>query len=156
MAEEVTETTEATGVQGLFNTAAKPVKKPHEMTGLALAYMGDAVWEIIIREHLLQKGEMKPDRLHKFATKFVKAKAQSDVLHMLLPGLSEEELSIVKRGRNAKSGSTPKNGSLIDYRHATGFESLMGYLYLRGEYARLHELAGAAIQWLLDETNQPT
>ncbi|TCP52310.1 ribonuclease-3 family protein [Tumebacillus sp. BK434] len=155
MAEEV-EVRTASGVQGLFDAAAKPVKKPHEMTGLALAYMGDAVWEIIIREHLLQSGEMKPDRLHKFATKFVKAKAQSDVLHMLMPGLSEEELSIVKRGRNAKSGSSPKNGNLIDYRHATGFESLLGYLYLRGEYNRLHELSGAAINWLLDETNQPT
>ncbi|ASS77288.1 ribonuclease III [Tumebacillus algifaecis] len=121
------------------------------MTGLALAYMGDAVWEIFVREHLLQCGEMKPDRLHKFATKFVNAKAQSDVLHLLMPTLSEEELTIVKRGRNAKSGSSPKNGSLIDYRHATGFESLIGYLYLCGAYERLQELAKTAIQTLTEK-----
>jgi ribonuclease-3 family protein len=143
---------ERAGVQGLLNTEATPVKKPHEMTGLALAYMGDAVWEILIREHLLQAGEMKPDRLHKLATKYVKAKSQADVLHMLLPTLTEEELSIVKRGRNAKSGSSPKNGNLIDYRHATGFESLLGYLYLLGRFDRLHELAGNAIAWLEQET----
>ncbi len=148
-------TEEHAGIRQLLNRQTKPVKKPQEMTGLALAYIGDAIWEIFIREHLVQSGEMKPDRLHKFATKYVKAKAQSDVLHMLMQTLSEAEQTIVKRGRNAKSGSTPKNGSLIDYRHATGFESLIGYLYLQGEFDRLQELAGIAIAWLERAESQP-
>jgi len=123
-------------------------KKPHEISGLALAFLGDAVWEILIRQHLLTKGEMKPDRLHKFSTRYVKAKAQSDVLHMLMEELTEDELSIVKRGRNAKSGSSPKNADMIDYRYATGFESLLGYLHLQGRHERIAELAGRGIQWL--------
>ncbi|WP_323372985.1 Mini-ribonuclease 3 [Tumebacillus lacus] len=128
-------------------------KKPNEMPGLALAYIGDAVWEILVREHLLCLGEMKPDRLHKFATRYVKAKSQSDVLHHIMETLSEEELSVMKRGRNAKSGSVPKNADLIDYRHATGFEALLGYLYLQRRYDRVQEIAQAGISFL---ENQPT
>ncbi|MBL0389427.1 Mini-ribonuclease 3 [Tumebacillus sp. ITR2] len=129
------------------------VKKPQEMPGLPLAYMGDAVWEMFIRQHLLCKGEMQPNRLHKYATRYVKAKSQADVLHFLSDSLSEEEMNVVKRGRNAKSGSTPKNGDLIDYRYATGFESLLGYLYLQARYDRLQELATHAIQWLESQDN---
>jgi ribonuclease-3 family protein len=139
-------------VQGL--THHKPLtKKPNEMPGLALAYMGDAVWEMYIRQHLLCKGEMQPNRLHKYATRYVKAKSQADVLHFLAESLSEEEMSVVKRGRNAKSGSTPKNGDIIDYRYATGFESLLGYLYLHGRYDRLQDLAAHAIEWLESQDN---
>jgi ribonuclease III family protein len=137
-------------VQGLVGLlpATKMVKKPNEMPGLALAYIGDAVWEIIVRQQLLYAGEMKPDRLHKFATRFVKAKSQSDVLHFLFGQLTEEETAVVKRGRNAKSGSVPKNADVIDYRHATGFECLLGYLYLKKRYDRLQELSSSAIAWL--------
>ncbi|PWK05655.1 Mini-ribonuclease 3 [Tumebacillus permanentifrigoris] len=139
-------------IQGL--TLNKPlVKKPHEMPGLALAYMGDAVWEMYIRQHLLCKGEMQPNSLHKYATRYVKAKSQAGVLHFLAESLSEEEMSVMKRGRNAKSGSTPKNGDLIDYRHATGFESLLGYLYLQGRFERLQELATRSIEWLESQDN---
>ncbi|KEO81715.1 Mini-ribonuclease 3 [Tumebacillus flagellatus] len=129
------------------------VKKPNEMPGLALAYMGDAVWEMFVRQHLLCKGEMQPNRLHKYATHYVKAKSQADVLHYLTESLSEEELAVVKRGRNAKSGSTPKNGDIIDYRYATGFESLLGYLYLHGRFDRLQELASRSIEWLESQDN---
>lgn len=129
------------------------VKKPHEMPGLALAYMGDAVWEMYIRQHLLCKGEMQPNRLHKYATRYVKAKSQADVIHFLADSLTEEEMAVVKRGRNAKSGSTPKNGDIIDYRHATGFESLLGYLYLQERYERLQEVASRSIQWLESQDN---
>src|SRR5689334_929348 len=145
-------TVDVSGLVGLL-PATEMVKKPNEMPGLALAYLGDAVWEIIIRQHLLAQGEMKPDRLHKFATRYVKAKSQSDVLHVLLDGLSEEETAVVKRGRNAKSGSIPKNADVIDYRHATGFECLLGYLYLQGRHERIRELVGTAITWL--ETQLP-
>lgn len=146
-------TVDTTGLQALKALGgATPVKKPHEISGLALAFLGDCVWEILIRQHLLTKGEMKPDRLHKFSTRFVKAKAQSDVLHLLMEELTEEEMSIVKRGRNAKSGSSPKNADMIDYRHATGFESLLGYLHLQGSHERIAELAGKGILWLEQQT----
>lgn len=143
------------GLKGLEHLIpqSQPVKKPNEMPGLALAYIGDAVWEIFVRQHFLYAGEMKPDRLHKFATRYVKAKSQSDVLHQLFERLTEEEIAVVKRGRNAKSGSIPKNADVIDYRHATGFESLFGYLYLQKRFERLQELAGHAIDWL--ETQYP-
>lgn len=146
-------TVDTTGLNLLqATTGITPVKKPHEISGLALAFLGDAVWEILIRQHLLTKGEMKPDRLHKFSTRYVKAKAQSDVLHLLMDDLSEDELSIVKRGRNAKSGSSPKNADMIDYRHATGFESLLGYLHLQGRHDRISELAGRGIAFLEQQT----
>lgn len=140
-------TVDVSGLVGLL-PATEMVKKPNEMPGLALAYIGDAVWEIIVRQHLLYAGEMKPDRLHKFATRFVKAKSQADVLHMLFEHLTEEETAVVKRGRNAKSGSVPKNADVIDYRHATGFECLLGYLYLQKRYDRLQELTSSALSWL--------
>ena len=144
-------TIDIAGLQGL-SSQEQMVKKPQEMPGLALAYIGDAVWEILVREHLLCCGEMKPDRLHKFATRFVKAKAQSDALHEIAGELTEEETSVMKRGRNAKSGSTPKNADLIDYRHATGFEALLGYLYMQRRYDRLQELAGRALNFLKNQT----
>jgi ribonuclease-3 family protein len=133
----------------------KPLaKKPHEMPGLALAYIGDAVWEMVIREHLLLCGEMLPSRLHKMATRFVKAKAQADALHALLDRLTEEEQGVVRRGRNAKSGSAPKNAEMIDYRHATGFESLLGYLYLQRRFDRLREITGQALEFLEQQNEQ--
>ena len=126
------------------------------MPGLALAYIGDAVWEILVREHLLCLGEMKPDRLHRYSTRYVKAKAQADVLHHVQELLNEEELAVMKRGRNAKSGSVPKNAELIDYRHATGFEALLGYLYLQRRYERVQELASAGIAFLESQTANQT
>jgi len=144
-------TLDLTGLTGLASTSPL-ARKPAEMPGLALAYIGDAVWEILVREHLLCKGEMKPDRLHKHATTYVKAKAQSDALHLLLPDLTEEEQGVVKRGRNAQSGSRPKNADMIDYRHATGFESLIGYLYMERRHDRLKELSERAMAWLIEHT----
>jgi len=141
------------GLQGLVTDGALS-KKPQEMPGLALAYIGDAVWEILVREHLLARGEMKPDRLHKFATRYVKAKAQSDALHLLQETLTEEEQAVVKRGRNAQSGSKPKNADMIDYRHATAYEALLGYLYMSRRFERLHELTGRVLAWLDEHTDK--
>lgn len=148
-------TVDITGLKALKAMGGQSAaKKPNEISGLALAFLGDAVWEILIRQHLLIKGEMKPDRLHKFSTRYVKAKAQSDVFHLLMEreALTEEEISIVKRGRNAKSGSSPKNADMIDYRHATGFETLLGYLHLQGQHERIGELASIGIEWLEQQT----
>lgn len=107
---------------------------------LVLAYAGDAVYELYVRTMILSQGNAPVHKLHKRSIEFVKAKAQSDILHSLMDGLSEEEQDIVRRGRNAKSGTIPKNADVTEYKYATGFETLLGYLYIKGDYTRLLEL----------------
>ncbi|SHH85111.1 ribonuclease-3 family protein [Caloranaerobacter azorensis DSM 13643] len=110
------------------------------LSPLQLAYIGDAIYELLIRTYLLSKKNISVNELHKEAVKYVKAKAQADIVHNLQDKLTEEEWSIIKRGRNAKSGSAPKNAELIDYKYATGFETLMGFLYLIGDNERIYEI----------------
>lgn len=107
---------------------------------LALAYQGDAVYELMVRTYLLTKEEGSVNTLHKRAAAFVSAAAQSRFMETLEPKLSEEELDVYHRGRNAKSHSRPKNAEMIAYRRATGFEALFGFLYLCGREERLEEL----------------
>lgn len=116
---------------------------------LALAYMGDAIYEVHIRHHLLLSGQVKPNKLHKEATNYVSAKAQSAVLHYMLDEklLSEEEEAVVRRGRNAKSGTVPKNTDVQTYRYSTAFEALIGYLYGSKQEERLNELIRISIQY---------
>ena len=116
---------------------------------LALAYMGDAIYEVHIRHHLLLSGQVKPNKLHKEATNYVSAKAQSAVLHYMLDEklLSEEEEAVVRRGRNAKSGTVPKNTDVQTYRYSTAFEALLGYLYGSKQEERLNELIRISIQY---------
>lgn len=113
-----------------------------QLNSLALAYMGDAVYEEYVRRHLLQSGKVKPHHLHREGTKYVSAKAQCQVLFRMLDEqlLTEEEYAVVMRGRNAKSGTVPKNTDVQTYRYSTAFEALMGYLYLSAENERLEEL----------------
>lgn len=110
------------------------------LSPLQLAYIGDAVYELFIRTFLIGTKNIPVNELHKEAVEYVKAKAQADITHYLENKLTEEEWQIVKRGRNAKSGSAPKNANLLDYRYATGFETLIGYLYLNGNYERILEI----------------
>ncbi|MDM5335560.1 Mini-ribonuclease 3 [Ureibacillus composti] len=119
-----------------------------QLNALALAYMGDAVLEQKVREHLLLSGRSKPNRLHKEATNYVSAKAQSMIIHRLIDEnyLSEEELAVFKRGRNAKSGSVPKNTDVQTYRNSSGFEAVLGSLYLTKQHTRLYELIEYAIE----------
>ncbi|SET72736.1 ribonuclease-3 family protein [Oceanobacillus limi] len=119
-----------------------------QMKSLALAYMGDAIYEVYVREYLLKTGQVKPQQLHKHAVTFVSAKAQSSVILNWLEAdiLTDEEQSIVKRGRNAKSGSIPKNTSVQTYRYSTAFEALIGYHYLSNNEERLAELLDKAVQ----------
>jgi len=119
-----------------------------QLNSLALAYMGDAVYENYVRHHLLQNGKVRPNQLHKEATKYVSAKAQSQVIHRMLSDqlLSEEEIAVVMRGRNAKSGSVPKNTDVQTYRYSTAFEALIGYLYLLKRDDRLKELILASFR----------
>lgn len=109
------------------------------LSPLQLAYIGDAVYELLVRTYLLNK-RLPVNKLHNVAIKYVKAKAQAEIVHLLENILTDEEQRIVKKGRNAKSNTMPKNATVIDYKYATGFEALIGYLYLKGKDARIQEL----------------
>ena len=110
---------------------------------LTLAYIGDAAYELVVRTFLVDQGNSRPDKLHRKASSMVKAAAQAAMAEALKDSLTEEELSVYRRGRNAKSPTMAKNASMSDYRKATGFEALMGYLYLKGEQRRLIDLVYA-------------
>lgn len=109
------------------------------MGPLQLAYVGDACYELMVRTFLLDKN-LSVNLLHRETTKYVKAQAQAQIVHKLEEVLSEEEKSIVRKGRNTKTNTNPKNANLIDYKYATGFEALFGYLYLTNQNTRLEEL----------------
>lgn len=120
---------------------------PELLNSLALAYMGDAIYEARVRHHLLLKGNVRPNQLHRESTKFVSAKAQAYIIHEMFNGneFDEKEEAVVKRGRNAKSGTTPKNTDVQTYRYSTAFEALLGYHYLSGNKDRLNNLMEKAI-----------
>lgn len=107
---------------------------------LTLAYIGDAIYELVIRTILVERGNTQVNKLHQRASRLVKASAQSAIIEKLKPYLSEAEMSVFKRGRNAKSFTMAKNASMSDYRRATGFEALMGYLYMTEQWDRMLEL----------------
>lgn len=107
---------------------------------LTLAYIGDAIYELVIRTILVEKGNTQVNKLHQRASKLVKASAQSAIIEKLKQYLTDEEMGVFKRGRNAKSFTMAKNASMSDYRRATGFEALMGYLYLTEQWDRMLEL----------------
>ncbi|MCI6022130.1 MAG: ribonuclease III domain-containing protein [Clostridia bacterium] len=117
---------------------------------LTLAYIGDDAYDLVIRTYLLGKGNMPVNKLNRMANELVKAKAQSDMMDVIEPMLDEEEHAVYKRGRNAKSYTKAKNATVADYRRATGFEALMGYLYLQGRLVRMVELIRAGIIERLD------
>lgn len=110
-----------------------------ELNILSLAYLGDSVYELYVREYLLKKGIVKVKELQKQATGYVSAKNQVKILEKIKENLTEEEIEIVKKGRNAKSHKAPKNTDILTYKHATGFETLIGYLYLNNT-ERLNEI----------------
>ena len=109
---------------------------PEELNGLTLAYLGDAVLEIMVREKVIESGYTDVGKLNNMARTFVRATEQSTAVDKILPLLDDEEMSIIKRGRNAK-GNTPKSASTVEYRRATGFEALFAFLHLKGRTERL-------------------
>lgn len=113
---------------------------------LVLAYIGDAVYEVYIRTLLVSSGSFSVHRLHQLSIGYVKAKAQSDIIHTMLESLTPEEQDVVRRGRNAKSGTIPKNADVAEYKYATGFESLVGYLYLKKDFERLMQVLRQAVE----------
>lgn len=113
---------------------------------LTLAYIGDAIYELVVRTVLVERGNTQVKKLHQRASRLVKASAQSAMIETLKPYLTEEEMSEFKRGRNAKAATMAKNATMSDYRRATGFEALMGYLYLTEQWERMLELMKIGIR----------
>ncbi|MBO5779262.1 MAG: ribonuclease III [Clostridia bacterium] len=126
--------------------------EPGQMKTADLAYLGDAVIELWVRERLLQKGVCGSGRLNKAALCYVKATAQAAAVMELLPMLTEEETAIWKRGRNSHCGSVPKSANVAEYRAATGLEVLCGYLRLTGRVERIDALLAAGYRSMEEQT----
>lgn len=116
-----------------------------QLNPIVLAYIGDSVYELFVRTAVLKK-ETKVNNLHKESVKYVKAEAQAEALKVIAEELTEEETNIIRRARNNKSISIPKNCSHMDYRNATGFEALIGYLYLTNQNERLKEVIDKSLK----------
>lgn len=121
-----------------------------QMNPLTLAYVGDAVLELHVRKHLVAQGLTKPNDLHQRAVQYVAAEGQAYVLHRLLDSgeLSDEETGVVRRGRNAKSASIPKNTDVQTYRYGTAFEALIGYHHLNGNEERTESIITLMFRWI--------
>lgn len=123
----------------MFETDEKKISG-NAYNGLSLAFIGDAVYEIFVREHLLENGSLQVGKLHKMAVEFVRASFQANVFDFLEPIVTEEECAILHRGRNASATHIPKGANAIEYRKATGVEALFGWLYLEGKSQRAREI----------------
>ena len=120
--------------------------KTGEMNGSSLAYLGDAVIELMVRQMLLSRDTGDVGKMNKIADGLVRATYQSQAMDRLMPILTEEEIAVFKRGRNTHSHTVPKSAKVSDYRKATGMEALFGFLYLEGRQERLSELFSAAFE----------
>ncbi len=116
------------------------IENPKLLSPLVLAYMGDAVYEMLVRERIIKKANMAVKKLHSITVTYVCANAQAKAVDIIYDMLSEEEIEIFKRGRNAHSNTVPKNVNPTIYRRATGFEALLGYLYFKADNKRISEL----------------
>ncbi len=125
----------------LFET--KPEVDIHEMSPVALAFVGDAVLELLVRARLVGSTRLQPNRLHTVATHYVSAHAQCRELDILEPLLTEAEANVLRRGKNASKASVAKHATVQEYRASTGLECLLGWLYLRGENDRIQQLFDA-------------
>lgn len=130
-------------IHGVFGGGEADIRTYSPLT---LAYIGDAVFEMIIRTLIVEQGQRAANTLHKHTTKIVCAQTQAKLIDAVYEHLTEEEQDIYRRGKNTKLHSTAKNASLSDYRKATGFEALCGYLYLRDDTARIVRLVRQALE----------
>ena len=118
----------------------------NDYSPLTLAYIGDGIYEIVVRTIIVDEANRQVNKIHKASSQLVKAQSQAKMIHLIMDMLTEEEKSIYKRGRNAKAVTRAKNASMSDYRVATGFEALMGWLYLGGQSDRMMELMKTGIE----------
>lgn len=116
--------------------------KTDEISPLTLAFVGDGVYDLLVREYLVRKANRPVGELNKIKVSLVNCKSQADFAKQIMPNLTDKEMSVYKRGRNAAPKCTPKNGSIADYHSATGLECLFGYLHLNGTTDRINELFG--------------
>ena len=132
--------------QYAFQTLQMPEYDVVSYSPLTLAFLGDAVYELIIRTMVVTKANTNPNLLNKQSSSLVKAATQAEMMRTLMDHLSESELAVYKRGRNAHSATKAKNATVADYRTATGFEALMGYLYLQGKLTRIIDLVQLGLE----------
>ena len=129
-----------------FIERTKSEAEINTLSPLTWAYVGDSVYELFIRMYLVNTTKLKPHKLHIEAIKYVKAKAQADILQKIDKALTDKEKEIVKRGRNAENHHLPKNATVQEYMHSTGFEALIGYLYLTKQDERLQDILKLCVQ----------
>ncbi len=141
----------------IFDFIAKEMNlEEHDLrtySPLTLAYLGDAVYEVIIRTIVVSKGNTQVNKLHKKSSELVKAQAQDTFIKGLMDIITEEEMGYYKRGRNAKSYTSAKNATIVDYRMATGFEALVGYLYLSNQSDRMMDLIKKGLDIIEERSN---
>lgn len=138
-----------TVVENLLEVTSGPMKhKANTYSPLALAYIGDGVYEMFVRTYVVNKGNAPVNKMHKASRDLVRASAQAKIYYLIEEDLTEAEMAVLKRGRNAKSISVPKNGNVTEYRHATGLEALIGYLYIDGQIERIKELIDLGLKRL--------
>jgi len=125
--------------------------KQENLNTTALAYIGDAVYEVCVRKHVLESGRVHVDKLHQMAVKYVRADGQAKALKAIYDALDEDEQALVRRARNRKINSKPKNVDPIEYKHATAFEALIGYLYVGDKLDRMDEIVELAFAELEQE-----
>lgn len=135
---------------------AREKMEVNQMNSTMLAFVGDSYYDLKVREMLCRRGINKPHRLHQLAVKYVSAHAQATTLAYLIQEnlLNEKELEVVKKGRNTKSRSVPKNTDVLTYTHSTAFEALIGYLYLTEQTERLDQIVSYSIEFKDGVTNE--
>ena len=133
-----------------------PLEDPRQIPALNLAYVGDTVYDLYVRAYLIHTHPETVHNLHLLSAKIVCAQGQARAFFAMEPHLSEEELAVYRRGRNAHMGTVPKHAAIADYRAATAFEALLGWLYLRGEEERIRTLMQAALRPEFDPLAEPT
>lgn len=127
-------------------------KKPNEYNPLVLAYIGDSLYDVYVRSRIISEhGGLNANKMHVMSIKFVKAHGQSEAVARIENELTEDEMAAYKRGRNTKSYTVPKNADVGEYRRATGFEALMGWLYVSGSVERMHELMKMSFDYIQDK-----
>lgn len=129
-------------------------RNPKLLSPLTLAFVGDGVYELLVRKKIVEEGNMPPKKLNARKVKMVRASTQAAVYDGLEPVLEEDEREILKRGRNAHTGSVPKYAEMADYRKATGVEALFGFLYLKGDWERLYFLFDKAMRIFRERVEQ--
>ena len=135
----------------MCNKISDKINNTYMYSPAQLAYAGDAVYELLVRSYVLNNHDLSVNKMHRLTVRFVKADAQAYIIGKLKDELTDEEKMIVKRGRNAKVTSSPKNVDFMDYRYATGFEALFGYLFLNKDIDRLMDIFEKVVEIIVEK-----